>query len=87
MENENENKETTEVKNEEVGKNAVTQTEQKTEEKAEKTFTQDELNSFIKKEKDKLLKDMPSKEELKAYKDWKVAQKTAEQKQAEKEIE
>lgn len=89
MENENgnQNQQTTEVKNEEVGKNAVTQTEQKTEEKVEKKFTQDELNSYLKKEKDKLLKDMPSKEELKAYKDWKEAQKTAEQKQAEKETE
>jgi len=73
------------VKIEETGK-TVTQTEEKTE-GIEKTFTQEEVNSFIKKEKDKILKEMPTKEELKAYKDWQETQKTAEQKQAEKETE
>lgn len=55
----------------------------KTEEKKEKTFTQDEVNAIIAKEKNK----MPSKEEMKAFKEWQENQKTAEQKQAEKEIE
>lgn len=72
----------------------VTQTEEKTEvtvtepvektEKAEtKTFTQEEVNAMLAKEKKK----MPSKEDLKAFKDWQESQKTAEQKQAEKEAE
>lgn len=72
----------------------VTQTEEKTEvtvtepvektEKAEtKTFTQEEVNAMLAKEKKK----MPSKEELKAFKDWQESQKTAEQKQAEKDAE
>lgn len=88
MENENgnQNQQTTEVNNEGVG-NAVTQTGEKNEGGAEKTFTQEEVNSFLKKEKDKLLKDVPTKEELKAYKEWKESQKTAEQKQNEKETE
>lgn len=75
-------------------KEPVTQTEEKTEvtvtepvektEKAEtKTFTQEEVNAMLAKEKKK----MPSKEELKAFKDWQESQKTAEQKQAEKDAE
>ena len=80
------NKETVEdVKIEETGK-SVTQTEEKTEE-AEKIFTQEEVNSFIKKEKEKILKEVPTKEELKAFKEWEKTQKTSEQKQAEKEKE
>ena len=35
----------------------------------------------------KKMKNMPSKEELKAFKDWQESQKTAEQKQAEKDAE
>ena len=35
----------------------------------------------------KKMKNMPSKEELKAFKEWQESQKTAEQKQAEKEAE
>ena len=70
---------------EETGK-AGTQPETNTEEE-EKTFTQDEVNSFLKKEKAKVLKGMPTKEELKAFKEWQENQKTAEQKQAEKETE
>lgn len=78
-----EKKETVEdVKVEETGK-AVTQTEQKTEEKAEKTFTQEEVDNIV---KDRLKK-MPSKEELKAFKEWQESQKTEEQKQAEKDAE
>ena len=74
----------------------VTQTEEKTEvtvtepvektekeKKDEKTFTQEEVNAMLAKEKKK----MPSKDELKAFKDWQESQKTAEQKQAEKEAE
>lgn len=72
----------------------VTQTEEKTEEtvtgavekteKADvKTFTQEEVNAMLAKEKKK----MPSKDELKAFKDWKESQKTEAEKQAEKEAE
>lgn len=71
---------------EETGK-TVTQTEEKNEEEVEKTFTQEEVNSYLKKEKAKILKDIPSKEELKAFKEWQEEQKTAEQKQTEKETE
>ena len=71
---------------EETGK-TVTQTEEKTEGEVEKTFTQEEVNSYLRKEKAKILKDIPSKEELKAFKDWQEGQKTAEQKQTEKETE
>lgn len=69
---------------EETG-NTVTQTEEKTEGEVEKTFTQEEVNSYLRKEKAKILKDIPSKEELKAFKEWQEGQKTAEQKQTEKE--
>lgn len=75
-----------ETKAEETGK-TVTQTDGKIEEEKEKTFTQEEVNSFLKKETAKALKGMPSKEELKAFKEWQETQKTAEQKQAEKETE
>lgn len=81
-----EKKETVEdVKVEETG-NAVTQTEQKTEEKAEKTFTQEEVNSMLKKEKQKAEKKYEGIDIAK-YKEWQESQKTAEQKQAEKEAE
>lgn len=46
-------------------------------------FTQEEVNAMLAKEKNK----MPSKEEMKAFKEWQENQKTAEQKQAEKEVE
>lgn len=49
---------------------------------AEKTFTQKELDDIVKQRLDRAKKDMPSKEELKAYRDWKDSQKTAEQKAA-----
>lgn len=48
-----------------------------------KTFTQEEVDSMIKKRLEK----MPSKEELKSFKEWKESQKTLEEKQAEKELE
>lgn len=81
-----EKKETVEdVKVEETG-DAVTQTEQKNEEKAEKTFTQEEVNSMLKKEKQKAEKKYEGIDITK-YKEWQESQKTAEQKQAEKETE
>lgn len=60
---------------------AATQAEEKTEEKAEvKTFTQDEVNAMMAKERAK----MPSKEDLKAFNEWKEGQKTEAEKQAER---
>lgn len=57
---------------------AVTQTVNKTERNQDtKTFTQEEVNAMIAKEKKK----MPTTEEMKAFKEWQEAQKTAEQKQ------
>lgn len=64
---------------------AVTQTEQKNEE-AVKTFTQDEVNTMLKKEKQKAEKKYEGIDVAK-YKEWVESQKTAEQKQAEKEAE
>lgn len=81
---ENENKEPvtqTEEKTEETVTESVEKTEK--EKKDEKIFTQEEVNAMLAKEKKK----MPTSEELKAFKDWKENQKTAEQKQAEKETE
>ncbi len=51
-------------------------------EKAEKTFTQKELDEIVKQKLDRAKKDMPTKEELKAYREWRDSQKTAEQKAA-----
>lgn len=77
----------------ENNENAVTQTEtvdteNKTEvsreqpvEKNEKTFTQEEVNAMLAKEKKK----MPSKEDLKAFNEWKESQKTETEKQLEKD--
>ena len=81
-----ENKETVENVNVEETGGAVTQTEQKNEEKAEKTFTQEEVNSMLKKEKQKTEKKYEGIDITK-YKEWQESQKTAEQKQAEKETE
>ncbi len=76
-----ENKETVEdVKIEETGKEV---TQPNNEEETEKTFTQEDVDKIVKER----LKKMPSKEELKAFKDWQETQKTVEQKQAEKETE
>lgn len=80
-----ENTQTTEAKNEEVGK-VDTQSTQKTEEKAEKTFTQEEVNSMLKKEKQKAEKKYEGIDIAK-YQEWVESQKTAEQRQAEKEAE
>lgn len=49
-------------------------------EPAEKTFTQKELDDIVKQRLDRAKKDMPSKEELAAFKKWKDEQKTDEQK-------
>lgn len=49
---------------------------------AEKTFTQKELDDIIKQRLDRAKKDMPTKDELKAFREWKDSQKTAEQKAA-----
>ena len=53
----------------------------------QKTFTQEELNTIIETRLAKAKKDMPSKEELKKYYEWKEAQKTEQEKLAEKETE
>lgn len=79
------NQETVENVNVEETGNAVTQTEQKTEEVV-KTFTQEEVNTMLKKEKQKAEKKFEGIDVAK-YKEWVESQKTAEQKQAEKEAE
>ena len=84
---ENQNTNTVENANVEGTGNVDTQTTNQNEGQAEKTFTQEELNKIVQERLDKEKKKMPSKEDLKAFKDWKESQKTAEQKQAEKEAE
>lgn len=64
------------------GNGTVTQTAPTTQAKTEgdqKTFTQEEVNAMLAKEKKKI----PNAEEMKAFKEWQEAQKTAEQKQKE----
>ena len=46
----------------------------------QKTFTQEELNTIVETRLAKAKKDMPSKEELKKYNEWKEAQKTEQEK-------
>lgn len=61
----------------------VTQTVNKTEgNEGAKTFTQEEVNALLAKEK----KNQPSKEELKAFKEWQESQKTEEQKKQEEVV-
>ena len=48
--------------------------------KEQKTFTQEELNAIIETRLAKAKKDMPSKEELQAYNEWKETQKTEQEK-------
>lgn len=85
---ENQNTDTGESTNNAEGTgNVDTQTTNQNEGQAEKTFTQEELNKIVQERLDKEKKKMPSKEDLKAFKDWKEIQKTAEEKQAEKEAE
>ena len=86
LENQNTNTEES-TNNAEGTGNVDTQTTNQNEGQAEKTFTQEELNKIVQERLDKEKKKMPSKEDLKAFKDWKESQKTAEQKQAEKEAE
>ena len=79
---------TVESTNAEGTGNVDTQTTNQNEEKAtEKTFTQEQLNKIVKERLEKEQKKMPSKEELKAFKQWRESQKTEAEKQAEKEAE
>lgn len=89
LENQNTNTNTVESTNTEVTGNVDTQTttNQNEGKATEKTFTQEELNKIVQERLDKEKKKMPSKEDLKAFKNWQESQKTAEQKQAEKEAE
>lgn len=82
-----ENKEeTTEgVKTEEVGKVDTQATEKENKTEVYKAFkTEEEYNNAV---KSILKQKLPPKEEMDAYKQWKENQKTAEEKQAEKEKE
>lgn len=83
---ENQNTNTAENKEVEGAGNVDTQTTEKNEGKAEvdvKAEAQKIADAMVAKK----MKGMPSKEELKAFKEWQESQKTAEQKQAEKEAE
>ena len=83
-----ENQDTSTVEGNEGTGNVDTQTTNKNEGQApEKTFTQEELNKIVQDRLDKEKKKMPSKEELKEFKDWKESQKTDAEKQAEKDAE
>lgn len=73
MEEENKN---VNVENNEVD----TETTQK---EVEKKFTQDEFNEALKKEVARKTKNMPSSEDLKAFKEWKDNQKTEQEKYTE----
>ncbi len=86
MENNNQNVETTNndvVDNQNIGTQA---NENKDEGKAEKTYTQEEYNALDKKLKAKYEKKYEGIDIAK-YKEWVESQKTAEQKQAEKDAE
>ncbi len=76
IENE-ENNESTENKDVQQGGTASDKQEEL------KTFTQAELDEIIKREKAKAKREMPSKDEITAFKAWKEAQKTEAEKQAE----
>ena len=85
---ENQNTNTGEGTNAQGTGNVDTQTTNQNEEQAsEKTFTQEELNKIVQERLDKEKKKMPSKEDLKAFKEWKESQKTEAEKQAEKDAE
>lgn len=51
---------------------------------AEKTFTQKELDDIVKQRLERERKGMPSKDEMKAFREWQDSQKTVEQLSAEK---
>lgn len=55
-----------------------------TSEQTEKMFTQSELDAIVKQRLERAAKGQPTKEELKAYKEWRDSQKTAEELSAEK---
>lgn len=74
------------VKVEETGEVGTQANENKVEEKAEKTYTQADFNAMDKKLKEKYEKKYAGIDIAK-YKEWEESQKTAEQKQAEKEAE
>ncbi len=78
---------TVESTNAEGTGNVDTQTTNQNEGQAEKTFTQEELNKIVQERLEKEKKKMPSKEDLKAFKEWKESQKTEAEKQAEKDAE
>lgn len=83
---ENQERNTAENKDVEGAGNVDTQTTNQNEGQAEidiKAEAQKIADAMVAKK----MKNMPSKEELKAFKDWQESQKTAEQKQAEKEAE
>lgn len=88
LENQDTNTNTGEGTNAEGTGNVDTQTTNQNEGQAsEKTFTQEELNKIVQERLEKEKKKMPSKEDLKAFKDWKESQKTEAEKKAEKEAE
>ena len=86
LEEQNTNTNTAENKEIEGAGNVDTQTTEKNEGKAEidvKAEAQKIADAMLAKK----MRGMPTKEELKAFKEWQESQKTAEQKQAEKEAE
>ena len=83
---ENYNKETVENNNVEETGNSGTQATQNKDEET-KSFSQDEVNTLLKKEKEKYSKKMPDEKTYKAFKKWQEDQKTDAQKNAEKETE
>ena len=71
------------VTEEKVTENTETQT---AEEKVEKTFaTQEDFNEALKKEVARKTRNLPSKEDLKAFNEWKESQKTEAEKSLEKD--
>ena len=80
---EQENVQNVETTNTETTENTETQT---AEEKVEKTFaTQEEFNEALKKEVARKTRNVPSKEDLKAFNEWKESQKTETEKSLEKD--
>ena len=80
---EQENVQNVETTNVETTENTETQT---AEEKVEKTFaTQEEFNEALKKEVARKTKNLPSKEDLKAFNEWKESKKTETEKSLEKD--
>ena len=73
-----------EVQNVEVENTTTENTETQTvEQNVEKTFTQSEFKEALNKEIARKTKNIPSKEELKAFNEWKESQKTEAEKQSE----